>query len=321
MLMNVAWTSLLHAIFYQRRIKPWYVSGGTGYGRRYERVDGEHKHWELAECMRQYWQGSNPAERRNLEFFLALRNKIEHRDFPELDPALYGECQAMLMNFEDVLVKEFGTDYALADDLGIALQFSVFRPAEQEKALRRLEGSAVSDVREFIRKFRADLPPEILESSDFSLKVFLIPKLANTSGAADLSVEFIPYDATKPEEMESLSRVTAIIKEKQVAVASKGLLKPSIVVELVSSRLPYRFTMHTHTKAWQRYGVRPDGKSTQPQQTRQDFCVYDELAGVYGYTPAWVDFLCKKLADPAEFETVTGKAPTRPPAHRDDPGT
>ena len=32
---------------------------------------------------------------------VALRNKIEHRDHPELDPALYGECQATLMNFEE----------------------------------------------------------------------------------------------------------------------------------------------------------------------------------------------------------------------------
>ena len=52
------------------------------------------------------------------------QNKIEHRYYPELDPALYGECQAMLMNFEDVLVKEFGLDMALLDKVGVALQFS-----------------------------------------------------------------------------------------------------------------------------------------------------------------------------------------------------
>ena len=38
-----------------------------------------------------------PPSRKNIEFFLGLRNKIEHRYYPELDPALYGECQAMLM--------------------------------------------------------------------------------------------------------------------------------------------------------------------------------------------------------------------------------
>jgi hypothetical protein len=29
-LMVVAWTALFHAIFYQRKIKPWYMRAGSG---------------------------------------------------------------------------------------------------------------------------------------------------------------------------------------------------------------------------------------------------------------------------------------------------
>ena len=64
--------------------------------------------WDLAECVRRYYLGNNPPQRANLEFMIRLRNKIEHRDHPELDPTLYGEYQAMLMNFEELLASEFG---------------------------------------------------------------------------------------------------------------------------------------------------------------------------------------------------------------------
>ena len=37
---------------------------------------------------------NSPPARKNLEFLLGLRNKIEHRHLPELDSGLYGECQA-----------------------------------------------------------------------------------------------------------------------------------------------------------------------------------------------------------------------------------
>jgi hypothetical protein len=47
---------------------------------------------------------------------------------PNLDPALYGECQAALLNFERVLTQEFGDAYALAESLAVSLQFSRVTP-------------------------------------------------------------------------------------------------------------------------------------------------------------------------------------------------
>ena len=89
---------------------------------------------------------------KNLEFIICLRNKIEHRNFPELDPALYGECQSMLMNFEGLLVKEFGEKYALAETLSVSLQFSALRPEAQERAIKKPLGNISS----FQARQRAD---------------------------------------------------------------------------------------------------------------------------------------------------------------------
>ena len=310
LLMNVAWTSCFHAVFYGKNVKPWYVKSGIGPGRRYVRVDGDLKHWELSTCVKEYWGGQHPPARKNIEFFLGLRNKIEHRYYPELDPALYGECQAMLMNFEDLLVKEFGTDMALLEQVGVALQFSALRPHQQEESLRRLQSAALDDVRDYIQTFRAGLAPEILDSSQFSLRVFLIPKLESNPSVADLSVEVVTYDPNNHTQIEELRRVTALIREKKVPVASKGLLKPKAVVARVQEGLPFRFTMDTHTRCWKHYKVRPPEGSEHPENTRADFCIYDEFAESYGYTESWVNYLCRKLADCVEYQAVTGRAPT-----------
>src|ERR671911_693014 len=86
----------------------------TPKGDRYVHVDGEPKHWDLSECLRQHYGATNPAERKNLEFLIGLRNKIEHRHLPDLDAGLYGECQAGLLNLEQTIIAEFGAQYAMA---------------------------------------------------------------------------------------------------------------------------------------------------------------------------------------------------------------
>lgn len=308
-LMIIAWTALFHAIFHRRGKKPWYVAERSGSNVRYRTIDGEPKHWELTEAISRYFRDENTPERKNLEFMVALRNKIEHRDHPELDPALYGECQATLMNFEELLLDEFGDDHALSDQLALALQFTALRPEAQKAALRRLQSSAATDLLDFIGQFRAGLPQEVLESSSYSLHVFLVPKLANREKAADLSVEFVPFDPTHPEEMEGLRKVAALIKEKHVPVASLGLMRPSEVVQKLAERLPYQVTMHTHTQAWRAYRVRPGSDAKDPRETRAQYCLYDELSRTYGYTKAWVNYLGRKLSDPQEFERVNGAPP------------
>jgi hypothetical protein len=215
----------------------------------------------------------------------------------------------MLMNLEDLMVKEFGQDFALMGRLTVALQFSALRPREQEDAIKRLEKSAARDVLEFIEAFRADLPAEVLESSRFSLKVFLVPKIANRESAADLAVEFVPYDPAKPEEMRELRQVTALIKEKRIPIASRGLMKPHQVVAKLKECVPFSVTMHTHTKAWQYYEVRPHAGGKSPERTKSQFCVYDELMEGYGYTDSWVSYLCRKLKDPEEYRRVTEQEP------------
>jgi hypothetical protein len=259
--------------------------------------------------MQQYFTTSHPPERKNLEFILGLRNKIEHRSMPHLDPTLFGECQAMLMNFDDVLVKEFGAKYGMADKLALAIQFSRTSPKAQQDAQKKLAGSASTKVLDYISQFRMGLPTEVLNSQQFRFSVYLVPKIANHEKSADVAMEFIHYDAAKPEEMEKLAKVVGMIREKQIPVANVDMVKAGDVVKEVNRQLPFKFNMHHHTKAWQHYSVRPASKSVAPEKTRADFCVFDKAHGDYVYTKAWVRFLVQKLSDAAEFQNATGQSP------------
>jgi hypothetical protein len=309
-LIIIAWTALFHAIFYSKGRRPWFRKAGTGKGLRYVKVDGEPKHWDLAECLRQHFGTSYPPERKNLEFLIGLRNKVEHRHLPELDAALYGECQAALLNLETVLVQEFGQAYALAEQLAVSLQFSQAMPNEKLKATKVLLSSAARTVKEYVERFRGTLDSLTLNSMRYSFSVFLVPRVANRASAADVSVQFVKVDEASPQELERLDRLNVLIKEKHIPIANLGFYKPGEVVDELKKRLPHKVTLHAHTCAWHYYKVRPPKGDPHPDHTRPEYCVYDETHEDYVYTKEWVDKLARDLADLQEFASVVGHPPS-----------
>ncbi len=310
-LMVIGWTALFHAIFFKRKVKPYYRKRGS---RRFIWVSGEHKTWELDECLRQFYQDQNPAPRRNLEFFIELRNKIEHRFLPDLDMDIFGECQAMLMNFEAMLAAEFGDKQAVGSGLPYALQFSKSLVPAQQRAMRGAARQHMQSIRKFVSEFRSALSDDVLADEAYSFKVFLIPKVGAHAKSSDMAVEFVRYDPTKPEQMKQYERLVALIKPKQISVANLDGLKAGRVVHDVATRLGRKFTHHSHLKCWRHYNTRPPGSSPSPEVCDNRYCYYDAVHKDYIYTPAWVDFLVEKLADAATYALVLyGATPAAAP--------
>ena len=309
-LIVVAWQAFFHAYFYKQKRKPWYQSRTSTHkkGVRYEKVDGEPKHWELSKCLKEYFRDKNPPERKNLEFLLGLRNKIEHRHLPQLDPTLYGECQAALMNLEDYLVRHFGNQYGLQDSLYVSLQFSRIRPEEQKKAIKSLAGEART-VMDYIKAFRGGLADDALNHPGYAYRVFLVPKIVNRENSADSAIEFVHFDDADEDQQATLRKMNVLIKDKHVHIANLDVKKPAEVVAKVSDSLPFVFNMHHHTTAWKHFKVRPETDSDQPQHTNSSYCVYDNAHKDYLYTKAWINKLISKLSDPTKFETIMGKSP------------
>lgn len=310
MLIVLAWCALFHAMSYRKRRNPWYKKPGkTSKGDRYVRVDGDPKHWDLSECLKQHFGQTNPPERKNLEFLIGLRNKIEHRHLPELDASLYGECQAALLNLEEMIDTEFGSKYSLAEQLAVSLQFTRPVLADKRQTAKKLASPTSKGAREYIEKFRGALPYATLNDIKYSFNVFLVPKVVNRQNVADAAVEFVHVDSASPEELERLQRLNVLIKEKHIPIANLDMHKPTHVVKKVGAALPHRFTMNSHSAAWHHFKVRPPNGAAKPETTLPQYCVYDRPHNDYLYTTAWIEKLIRDLTPAAGFQAVVGHAP------------
>jgi len=299
-LMVIAWTSLFHAIFLRRRIKPYYRKQNST---RYQKIDGDYKAWELAECLRQYFKTDNPAVRKNLEFFVGLRNKIEHRSMPELDPEIFGECQAMLMNFDEIVCSTFGERYAINGGLSLVLQLSrstarLKTPSAGKKGVKTFRG-----IKAYVDQFRSSLSTEICSDLSYSFKVYLVPKVGAHASKDAVAIEWVKYDQSKPEEMKQYEKVVALIKPKEVRVVNLDLLKPSDVAKKVAASIGKPFSVsHHHVTCYRHFNARPDKAAADPKACDTRYCVYDAAHRDYLYTQEWVDHLVKSLSNGAVYD-------------------
>lgn len=290
-LMIIAWTSLFHVHFNNTIGKKYFYKNKSG---NYIRVDNEMKAWELTECLKHY-DGLSEAESDNLKFFIKLRNKIEHRHIEKetLDTLIFGECQALLYNYENTLVKLFGDDYSINENLDFSLQFSRVITKEQRQAQKNLLSKEVKSLVEYINKYRSELSEEVFNSQEYSVKLIAIPKVASAS-RNDLSVEFLKWDSLTHEEQEEVQKLTAIVKDKVVKVegVNAGRYRPSIVSEMVVEKgiTDFKSNQH-HTYCWKLFNVRPSSGVEDPFDTNPNYCYHDEAHDDYLYTDNWVDFL------------------------------
>ncbi len=211
-LMNIAWTSLFHAIFIRRGIKPYYKEKDE---RHYKKVDGDYQFWELKTCVKHYFSNdANSPIRKNLEFFIPLRNKLEHKFMPSLDPTIFAECQSLLMNFDKIIEKEFGESYCIRESLSFALQLY---PSNRTIATAVSDNPGAKKIYEWIEKYRSSISTDILKSGEYSFKAFLI-QVANHDSQDAMPIQFIAYDKLTDEQKHNVERVTTLIKPRPKSI-------------------------------------------------------------------------------------------------------
>lgn len=301
--MNIAWLALFHAIFERNRVKYFYRKNN-----RYIFIDGEKKFWELEKCIKEYYEDANIPERKNLEFFIKLRNKIEHRFLPQLDVDIFGECQALLMNFENLITKEFSDEHAINENLVFALQFSSFLHEKQREIIKKKESKEYIKVKEFVAKYRGNLSDAIQNSLNYSFRVFLVPKVGGHKESSDVAIEFVKYDPNKPGEKERYNNLLVAIKEKQVPIvgfsASQVCRKVFTALKGEMSK-DWKFNPSSqHVKCWKFYKVRPPTNSENPEKTKQNYCFYNPAFNMYEYTEEWANFLINKLRNKEIYKTI-----------------
>lgn len=308
-LMTISWTALLHAYFLKNKIKPYHKENN-----RFIKRDGDFYYWELGTCVKKYFenQASNPI-RKNLEFFIPLRNMIEHKSIPEIDSDIFAECQSLLLNFDKIMEKEFGVTYCIRESLSFALQLY---PSSKSLNNAVVENPSSKSIVDFIKSYRSSITTDILNTGEYSFKAFLI-QVANHESKNTLPIQFIQYDKLTDIQKSGVNRVATLVKNKfvQVAVSNKDKIKPNDVVKKVQAALGNpkvirngrekdKFNPDTHTRSWKKYEIRPANGSETPELTTTKFCVYDSLNHNYGYTEDWVDFLVDEMAIEEKYNSL-----------------
>ncbi|MCL5409868.1 MAG: DUF3644 domain-containing protein [Patescibacteria group bacterium] len=294
-LMTIAWTALLHSYFEKNKIKYFYKQENG----RFIKIDGECKAWELGESVSHIFDENDPI-RKNIELFIKLRNKIEHRNLPGIDQELTGECQALVLNFESWLISQYGNESSLIETMFVPIQLT---------SARRILPKTINEqkVIEFIKNYRNILIPEVLNSQQYSFKAFLVPKIGNHRSSSDIAIEFVKYDENNPEEMAKYEKAIVAIKDKHIPVANIDLYRPmNVLAELKSKGI--NKTMHWHTTMWQKFKVRPSFNAKDKTKTKGEYCVYNKAYNDYLYTQKWIELLIKESASGNKRKLV-GSAP------------
>ncbi|MFZ8546866.1 DUF3644 domain-containing protein, partial [Klebsiella pneumoniae] len=118
-------------------------------------------------------------------FLIGLRNIIEHRGLPEIDTLTFGECQASINNFEDILINEFGDENALMVNLSLAMQLTRMSQQAQIDALKKVQSKNFTIVKKYIEDYKRDLEQEILESQQYRLRALLVPLIGKKASSSD----------------------------------------------------------------------------------------------------------------------------------------
>jgi len=250
-LMTIAYTSLFHAVFLKDGVD--YIAYDKNGNPKL--VNGEPMLWDVVKCVEYYRENYNnkyggnflKAVSKNIEFFLPLRHKIEHRFMPEIDVEIGGHCQSMLLNFESIITKEFTIYYSLNMSLSLALQFSTGRSTNTVEALRRLQSAEYQDLKQQITAFHNGLPDDIIGDPAFAFRMWLVPKTANHARSADLSVEFVPINELTAERVAELEKsiiaFKTVTKEKFIDPAQECNMWENEVVralkEILGTRIEF----------------------------------------------------------------------------------
>jgi hypothetical protein len=297
--MSMGWLKLLQAHFEKAGLD---IFIRDKHGRRVRhKDDGGFKHRSLRDLSDEFFDENDPR-RANLNFFTGLRNQIEHRYERDIAALIAGRTQAYLLNYEQTIVKLFGEDEGLADELRFPLFLSSIT-GDAVASLKKVRARVPRGVLEWVQDFDTTIEPDIASDQRFDFKVYLIPHKGSKT-EADASMTFVREDELTDEQKAVMDKAHTIIRDRKVPVGGGDEFLPKQVVEQVNAQVEREFTIHMHTQAWRFFGVRPPAGAPDQYKTRAEFCYMNDLVGKHVYTPAWVNFLVRKLSDSHIYDQV-----------------
>ena len=239
-LMNIAWTYLLHAFYRANGVEYRYFQN-KGKKRIFDKTkSGAHKHWELERCLNEQQSPVDKNTANNLRFLIGIRHEIEHQLTSRLDSSLSAKFQACCLNYNEYVKKLFGEQYGIEKHLAFSLQFSSI--TREQVASLPVDIDMPSNIKAFIDGFEGKLSDEEFNSPSFAYRVLFVAKIANRKGQADQVIEFVKADSQLAQDV---NRAYTVIKETE-----RPKYLPSGIVGLMKKEGHSRFAIHDHTILW-----------------------------------------------------------------------
>jgi hypothetical protein len=297
--MVLGWTKLFQA-HTERLGNDLYERDENGWRRKHP--EGGHLYKPLRTLMAETFTQNDPRVA-NIDFFIRLRNQIEHRHESQIAALVAGRTQALLLNYEKTLVELFGSQEALGSELRFPLFLSSITE-DAVAAVKRLRASVPRGVLEWIQDYESTLDPAIVDAQTYDFRIYLVPHTGAKS-TADAAMTFVRADELTEEQKAVLDQFVTIVREKNVPVEDFNGILPGEVVKRVAAKLgAKRFDLHVHHQCWVSFGARPKGSADNKAQTRAEFCRFNQAFNQYVYSPQWVDYLIRRLADDDTYAAV-----------------
>lgn len=196
-------------------------------------VDGRERALETPELIALAFDGDRHLGlRRNVGFWIGLRNQVAHRHLPALDVATIPQAQAGLLNLEGVLEDRFGPDFVLGSALSVPLQLTGFRDPGVLSSVKKLQASLPLDVQNYLSD-QAALNADLTDDPAYMLRVTFIPTVPASGRNPDAVAHFVRPGQVTEDLSQALKEYTIVTK---VVKAERPHLIATEVVEAVRDR-------------------------------------------------------------------------------------
>lgn len=249
-LMNIAWTYLLHAHYRKHHVEYRYYTQNAKRRRFDTTTAGAHKHWELKRCLEDQQSPIDKDTANNLRFLIGIRHEIEHQMTSRLDSSLSAKFQACCLNYNEYVKKLFGDNHGIDKHLAFSLQFSSI--SREQAATLPSPDEMPSHIKAFVDGFQGALSEAEFNSPRFAYRVLFVAKTANRKGQADQVIEFVKADS---ELAQNVNKAYTVIRETE---RPKHL--PGGVVAIMKKEGFTRFGIQSHTDLWKQMDAKNPGK-------------------------------------------------------------
>ena len=276
MLVNVAWTYLLHEHYERKGVQ---IVNNAGYSLLLSQMI------DRDDCP------LSPLCKKNLIALKEIRDVVEHRVIGSFDRVWLPLFQSNCLNFEATLTRLFGSKLTLGHDLGFSLQFA-------KLSTRDISVLQNYDVPEHIAALDASLNDKLKEGEADNIEYqFKVVYTLTSTSKSKANFHFIQPDSAEAQDIQNV-----LIKYKPKDDLYP--LKPGEIPELICKKSGRKFTPDTHQRAWKMFKVRPKAGASNPEKTDERYCIYHPPYKGYTYSEAWVDFLFSHIADDANWQKL-----------------